>query len=316
MKDYRARHALSALVVAMSLAAFVGTPAVAGAAENETIGVIGCSNTRQHIEGYYLHSEMGKFWDPANLKYGGGTLAAWASELSDQNPAWREFSSTFQAEGADSVWIQLCIRSAEASAAGMTLQQQLDVAQVIAEAKLLTGGVPVYVSPLNEYSLDDCRVTGPFGVSNAAELADWAAASGLAFRGPDTGPLDHSQLAEDQCHLGTTGIDLVGQQMVDFFDHVAGEAPVADFVYSPLRPRVGDDVFFQDVSRDDGTIVSWSWSFGNGVVRNTRFARIQYEAAGTYEVALSVSDDDNNTTVITKLITVGRSLADRAVTAD
>ena len=41
--------------------------------------------------------------------------------------------------------------------------------------------------------------------------------------------------------------------------------PVADFTYSPSAPTTADSIAFTDRSRDDdGSIVSWSWGFGDG----------------------------------------------------
>jgi PKD repeat protein len=201
--------------------------------------------------------------------------------------------------------MQMCIRGKEASSTGMTVGQQNDVADVIGEIQRRTGGVPVYISPLNVYVENDCAATGPYGVPNAIELADWASATGLATRGPDTGPLDHSQLANDLCHLNDTGLVAVGEPMVDFFDvmDIPDEPPVADFTYSPARPRVNEQITFQDLSTDDGTIVSWTWSF-DGVQQTGQQAQIKFLQSGPHEVTLTVTDDNNNVAATTKLVTV------------
>ena len=231
-------------------------------------------------------------------------------DLTDRSSYWADFSQNIGQYGVNAVWIQLCMRNLEASSAGMTPAQQNDLKAVIAEVQRRAGAVPIYVSPLNAFVENDCPITGPYGVSNTVELANWASSTGLALRGPDTGPLDHSQLAKDLCHLSATGTTVVGGQMLDFFD-TGGEPPLADFTYSPLRPRAGEDLFFQDLSTDDGRIVAWSWSFGNGAVRNVQNPRIQYHEAGTYQVVLTVTDDDNNKTVTTKTITVARAPTSR-----
>ncbi|HKY49391.1 MAG TPA: PKD domain-containing protein [Acidimicrobiia bacterium] len=279
---------------------------------NESIGVIGCSNTRQHVEGYTLLSDADKFWLPVDLAISGGTVAVWAANLTDSNPYWANFSANLQKYGASSVWIQMCIRGKEASSTGMTADQQSDLADVIKEAERRTQGVPVYVSPLNDYASNDCPATGLYGVPNAKQLADWAAATGLALRGPDTGPLSHSLLAKDLCHLNEFGLAAVGEPMVDFFDvvEVPDKPPLADFTYSPARPLVNEAVTFQDLSTDDGTIVSWTWSFG-GLVRTGRQTQFKFLQAGTYEVTLTVTDDNNNVAISKKLVTVRTTLTNR-----
>jgi PKD repeat protein len=285
------------------LSAFGVSPGVASDASpsNETIGIVGCSNSRQHIEGYNLVSDLGKFWDPASLELGGGTVSNWASDLSDRNPHWADFAANLQQFGGNAVWLQLCIRDGDASSSGITLEQRDQVEAVIGEIQRRTGGVTVYISPLNQYVANDCSATGAYGVPNSIELADWASAAGLAQRGPDTGPLDHSQLKKDLCHLGPAGLILVGGQMAGYFD---ATLPTADFTFSPRRPQVDEEILFQDLSTDDGAIVNWSWSFGNGVVRTGQDVLVRFRSAGTYEVTLSVTDDDNNIAVVKKSVTV------------
>ena len=175
-----------ALIVAMSLSALGGTAGVAGAAENQTIGVVGCSNTRQHIEGYISASDLDQFWDPTGLEISGGTLRTWATDLTDRSSYWADFSQNIGRQGVDAVWIQLCIRDLESSSAGMTPGQQNDLKLVVAEVQRRAGDVPIYVSPLNGFVENDCPATGPYGVSNAVLLANWASSTGLALRGPQT----------------------------------------------------------------------------------------------------------------------------------
>lgn len=163
----------------------------------------------------------------------------------------------------------------------------------------------MYISPLNSFAENDCILTGLYGVANAQQLANWASAVGLATRGPDTGPLEHSQLSKDRCHLNDIGMVAVGGPMVDFFDAVdpGDESPVADFTFSPTRPLVNEQVTFQDLSTDDGTIVSWVWYF-DGVVLTGPRLQVEFQQAGTHEVRLKVTDDNNNVAVSKKLITV------------
>jgi hypothetical protein len=72
-------------------------------------------------------------------------------------------------------------------------------------------------------------------------------------------------------------------------------APTADFSFS--CPALRCD--FQDSSTDDGSIVSWSWSFGaaGSAQRNPFFT---YSAAGTFPVSLTVTDNDGVSRTVTK----------------
>jgi unsaturated chondroitin disaccharide hydrolase len=50
---------------------------------------------------------------------------------------------------------------------------------------------------------------------------------------------------------------------------------------------------FTDQSTDaDGSVVAWSWNFGDGTSSTTRHPSHSYAAGGTYAVTLSVTDDD------------------------
>ena len=70
-------------------------------------------------------------------------------------------------------------------------------------------------------------------------------------------------------------------------------APVADAVFSPISPLVGEAVEFTDLSTDDdGTIVSWRWSFGDGSRSDERHPVHVYDKAGVYEVTLEVTDHE------------------------
>jgi PKD repeat protein len=68
--------------------------------------------------------------------------------------------------------------------------------------------------------------------------------------------------------------------------------PVPTFFFSPTSPREEDDVHF-DASSSKGTIVSYSWNFGDGgsSTSSSPTARHSYSLAGTYNVVLTVTDD-------------------------
>jgi PKD repeat protein len=86
-------------------------------------------------------------------------------------------------------------------------------------------------------------------------------------------------------------------------------APVAAFSSAPAAPLTGDAVTFSSSSSDpDGTIASQSWDLNNdgtfgdatGASASRSFAK-----AGTYTVGLRVTDDNGDSTTVTKQLTVG-----------
>ena len=72
------------------------------------------------------------------------------------------------------------------------------------------------------------------------------------------------------------------------------QPPTAAFTHSPPSPVVGSSVAFDgSISTDpDGSIVSYSWSFGDGATGSGASIYHSYASPGTYTVQLTVIDDD------------------------
>ncbi|MGC9308025.1 MAG: C25 family cysteine peptidase [Thermoplasmatota archaeon] len=76
--------------------------------------------------------------------------------------------------------------------------------------------------------------------------------------------------------------------------------PVADFYFIPVSPSPVNSITFVDLSHDsDGSVVNWSWDFGDGNMSYEQYPNHQYGKKGTYMVTLTVRDDDDdcNTTI-------------------
>jgi PKD repeat protein len=97
-----------------------------------------------------------------------------------------------------------------------------------------------------------------------------------------------------------------------FIKVVSLVSPVASFTYEPSEPSVGQMVTFNaSASYDaDGTIVSYAWDFGDGSRETliganlTEIITHTYMEEGTYNVTLTVTDDDGLTASAWKIITV------------
>ncbi|MBN2411095.1 PKD domain-containing protein [candidate division KSB1 bacterium] len=77
--------------------------------------------------------------------------------------------------------------------------------------------------------------------------------------------------------------------------------PVADFGYSASDLSVT----FTDLSTDaDGYVVGWNWNFGDGWTSTEQNPAHTYAQSGTFNVQLIVTDDDGDTDVVTKTVTV------------
>ena len=86
--------------------------------------------------------------------------------------------------------------------------------------------------------------------------------------------------------------------------------PTADFSFNPSAPRSGQQVVF-DASASEAaagrTIVSYSWSFGNGSSGSGRTVTTTFTTGATpttYNVLLTITDSAGRTSSVTKPITI------------
>jgi PKD repeat protein len=85
--------------------------------------------------------------------------------------------------------------------------------------------------------------------------------------------------------------------------------PEAYFTFSPTSPEVGQNVTFDasNSSDPDGTIVNYFWSFGDGETENQTGGVTtvhSYTSEGSYNITLTVTDNDQLTNTTAKSITV------------
>jgi PKD repeat protein len=74
------------------------------------------------------------------------------------------------------------------------------------------------------------------------------------------------------------------------------DPPTASFTYSPSSPTTDETIQFTDQSTDpDGSIVSWSWDFGDGTTSTLQNPAYRYLSGGTYTVTLTVTDNGGAT---------------------
>ena len=102
-------------------------------------------------------------------------------------------------------------------------------------------------------------------------------------------------------HTGTNGainVSLVGEATTSGGGNIS---PTADFSFAATDLSVD----FTDSSSDsDGSIVSWSWDFGDGNSATDQNPTHAYAASGTYTVELTVTDDLGATGSTSESVTV------------
>ncbi len=85
------------------------------------------------------------------------------------------------------------------------------------------------------------------------------------------------------------------------------QPPRASFNFAPEQGVVGSPILFNasDSISPDGTIVNYSWSFGDGSQGVGREVAHAYETAGNYEVRLAVFDSHNASDQSVQIVQIG-----------
>lgn len=192
--------------------------------EFRTIGFIGCSNTRETVEGYHYMGGK-KIWD-YERRYGSGTILDWSKNL-EESIYWDVFDELLQKYSkTKTIWWQLCIMDEDRT----TSYEHAQV--ILKEIRKRIPDVTIYVSALADYTEGICEITGTWGLEKAKKLVEELDASNEdVFPGPVLGPMSQKETAKDGCHLSSPdGKRKLGNQMRLFFD--AEE-------YSPDEASVG-----------------------------------------------------------------------------
>lgn len=83
------------------------------------------------------------------------------------------------------------------------------------------------------------------------------------------------------------------------------QPPTANFTFEPIDPLVNESIVFTDLSNDsDGTIVNWTWSFGDGNHSYMQNPIHSYMINGIYTITLTVEDNNETNDSTTKIIEV------------
>ena len=177
-----------------------------------TIGFIGCSNTRETVEGYHYVGGT-KMWD-YERHYGSGTLLDWSRDV-DDSTYWNVFDKLLKKyPNTKTIWLELCIMDKERT----TSYEHANI--ILNEIRKRIPSVVIYVSALAEYTDGVCEITGTWGLEKGKELVQEIDLKNQdVFLGPILGPMSAKETAKDGCHLSSPdGKRKLGTQLKDFFD--------------------------------------------------------------------------------------------------
>ena len=220
-----------------------------------SIGFIGCSNTRQTLQGYQFVDGQ-QLWEvkERNIhEYDGGAVVNWAKTSEKKyEELWKVFDNYLQQNpNTKSIWWQLCIRKEEA---GMTYD---DASYVLAALRQRIPGVTIYVSALPDFPEHICEITGTEGIQQAKELVEELDNKNEdVITGPIIGPLFPSDIDkedESRCHPHVESAMKTGRQLKEFFESL-------NFSVDSTFQRESDSLNDKkDLENKDKTIAERHW---------------------------------------------------------
>ncbi|MBI4152484.1 amidohydrolase family protein [Candidatus Woesearchaeota archaeon] len=191
-----------------------------------SIGYIGCSNTRETVEGYhYLGGK--KMWD-YERRYGSGTLLDWSRNVDEKSKYWDAFEDLLEKyPETKTIWWQLCIMDEDRT----TSYEHAEI--ILNKMRERVSDAIIYVSALADYTDSVCTITGTWGLEKGKELAqELDEKNDDVFAGPFLGPMSAKETARDGCHLRSPdGKRKLGNQMRLFFDAEEYSADEASIGY-------------------------------------------------------------------------------------
>jgi hypothetical protein len=176
-----------------------------------TLGVVGCSNTAQHVRGYLTASVIDQM---PYYPMGGLSLDVWGDpDVASHPAAWGRYDASRPSDGYQAAWVMMCLRANDVHDPNILLTEVVD------QIRSRDPDIPVYVSPINEYGAGHvCSRVGPDAFATGLATVSWGVANLGIDPGPVTGPLPTGLLGLDLCHLNSSGVTLVADQLVDWFD--------------------------------------------------------------------------------------------------
>ncbi len=169
--------------------------------------------------------------------------------------------------------------------------------------------IPTNIPPAASFMVSTSNLTASFrdtSVDKDGTIVKWSWSFGDGTASSMQNPV-HTYAADGTYMVSLTATDNDGA-----FDTATRRVTVADSIPTNIPPAASFKVRtseltakFKDRSLDkDGTIVKWSWSFGDGTVSSTQNPIHTYAEDGTYLVRLTVTDNDGAFSTASRRVTV------------
>lgn len=191
------------------------------------IGYVGCSVTRNGVEGYAAIGGA-RLWPSQGVTYGGASVGRWAAAIDVGSGHWRDFDALLAANpDTQGLWVQFCT-------SGTPADDLESAMALLDELRRRAPGVEVWVSAQPDYVDHECGIAGEGGPARMQALVDDLVGQGHAQPGPVVGPLRVDQTI-DGCHANEAGQRLMGEQLVAFFGETGTDGARAEAAERPRR---------------------------------------------------------------------------------
>lgn len=244
--------------------------------------------------GETVYFDAGDSYDPD------GSIVYYYFDFGDDSYQWTsspQVQHTYYSEGQYtvtlSVYDQYWVFSSTSIVVGVGLEPVPPVAIVAYEPSLPVVGDPVTFDASNSFDPDGDIIAYVW------QFGDGDVAEGMIV----THVYEHEGVFEVQLTV-MDGDLLVG---VNFVNVTVASVPMPAMVWSPLEPKVGELVtFYAYGSYDEGGIVEYAWSFGDGIYAIGWEVTHTYSERGDYEVTLTVTNIYGIQASVTQTIDVGK----------
>ncbi|WP_256392294.1 PKD domain-containing protein [Natronoarchaeum rubrum] len=186
----------------------------------------------------------------------------------------------------------------------LTFSDEVQNAKVSAVVVRRIPETRIAISPSDPTTADAVTVRAKTASGTDGRSYEWAFGDGATATGETA---THSYANDGTYTVTLTVTDSGGAtNTVARQVQVDNVAPSGNITYSPSTPSTTDDVAFDaSGSTDaDGSIATYEWAFGDGATATGETPTHSYADDGSYDVTLTVTDDDGATDTTTRTITV------------